>query len=86
MVNAKGFSGIFIVQSIAPVPTVNKVKREHRNSADSGSKRKPGRNFSEFLTKASEENEEASLHFSTATYGRDSMIHFFTYQPKEYRY
>ena len=84
---AKGFSGIFMVQSVAAVPSIGKVKRDHQNHSHSGTN---GQNssgcFAQILDKATEETRKASMECHTTTYGRDKLIRTFIYQPGEYHF
>ncbi len=81
----KGFSNIFIVHSVSAISRVDKPGRESKNPSSEDGRKTPQKNFRQFLAEASEEQKESAKGFSHATYGRDCMIHFFTYQPEKYR-
>ncbi len=87
MVNAKGFSGIFIVPSVTTVAGTGKIKRDNHKDSHSGSRdRDLNSSFSKLLSEAMEEKREEALNCQTTTYGRDSMLKVFFYQSGEYRY
>ncbi len=87
IVAANGFSSIFMVQSVAAVPGVGKVKREHYNAAqfEAGGKNSNG-SFAKILESAKEETRNSSMDCHTTTYGRDCQIRTFLYQSGEYRF
>jgi len=76
-----------MVQSVAAVPVAGKMKREHQNvSRFAGRNQNSSGSFSKVLEKTEEEIRNVSLDCHTTTYGRDSKIRIFVYQPVEYRY
>ncbi len=83
----KGFTGIFMVHSVAAVPNVGKVKREHYNSAYIGaSENSSNGSFAQALKHAKEEVQDSPMDCVTTTYGRDCMMQTFFYQPREYHF
>ena len=85
MVN--GFSGIFMVASVAAVSGVNRTGRDERRDAHSDSKKKDAeRLFASILEDSAKESKANVVDCRTTTYGRDSMMQNFLYQTREYRY
>lgn len=83
----KGFTGIFMVHSVAAVPNVGKVKREHNNPAYIGaSENSSSGSFAQALEHAKEEVQNSPMDCVTTTYGRDCMMRTFYYQPREYHF
>lgn len=83
MVN--GFSGIFMVTSVAAVSGVYKTGRDERRDAHSGSKKKE-KLFASILEESAKENRAEAVDCKTTTYGRDSRMQNYLYQTREYRY
>lgn len=76
-----------MVQSVAAVPSIGKVKRDHQNNSHSGTGgRNPGGGFAQILADAREETQKASMDCHTTTYGRDRQIRTFIYHPVEYHF
>lgn len=85
MVN--GFSGIFMVASVAAVTGVSKTRRDERREPSSELKKKNAEKlFSSILEERTQENKADVVDCRTTTYGRDSKMQSFLYQTKEYRY
>ncbi|MDE7249587.1 MAG: hypothetical protein K2N82_06810 [Lachnospiraceae bacterium] len=83
----KGFTGIFMVHSVAAVPNVGKVKREHYNPTFTEvSENSSNGSFAQALKHAKEESQSPSMDCVTTTYGRDCMMRTFYYQPREYHF
>lgn len=83
----KGFTGIFMVHSVAAVPNAGKVKREHYNPAYIGvSEKSSSGSFAQALEHAKEEVQNSPMDCVTTTYGRDLMMRTFYYQPREYHF
>ena len=64
-----------MVHSVVAVPSVGKIKRERRT---------PNGTFAQVLERAKEETKESPMSCVTTTYGRDSRMRTFFYQPREY--
>lgn len=76
-----------MVQSVAAVSGVGRIRREHRNTSYSGMKEKEANdNFAQVLEEAKKETRNTSMNCHTTTYGRDCKMRTFLYQPGEYRY
>lgn len=76
-----------MVHSVDAVPKVGKVKRDQQNAfySESGSQRSNG-SFAKVLERAKKETLNSSMDCHTTTYGRDSRIQTFFYQPREYHF
>lgn len=76
-----------MVHSVAAVPKARRIKRDHQNAfySDSGSQDSNG-SFAKVLENAKKETLNASMDCHTTTYGRDSRIQTFFYQPREYHF
>lgn len=76
-----------MVQSVAAVPSIGKVKRDHQNHSQSGTGgQNSGGCFAQILADAKEETRKASMECHTTTYGRDRQIRTFIYQSGEYHF
>lgn len=76
-----------MVQSVAAVSGVGKIRREPRDSFYSGTKEKESiENFAQIFEEAKQETRNTSIGCHTTTYGRDCKIRTFLYQPGKYRY
>lgn len=85
MVN--GFSGIFMVASVAAVSNVPKTRREEPRIPYSDFKKENGvRSFARILEENVKETKAALMDCNTMTYGRDSRMRDFSYQAREYHY
>lgn len=85
MVN--GFSGIFMVASVAAVSGVPRAKYDQRRGAHSDSKKKDAEKlFASILEGSVKESRARAVDCRTVTYGRDSKVQDFLYQTREYRY
>lgn len=85
MVN--GFSGIFMVASVAAVSSVYKTGRDERRDAHSDPKKKnTERLFASILEDSAKENRADAVDCRTTTYGRDSRLQNYLHQTREYRY
>ena len=76
-----------MVHSVVAVPTIGKVKRDHQNTSysDSGNQNSNG-SFAKVLEAAESEHCSSVMDCHTTTYGRDSQIRTFFYQPREYHF
>lgn len=74
-----------MVHSVDAVPKAGRIKRDQQKSfySDSGSHSSNG-SFAKVLENAKKETQNASMDCHTTTYGRDSRIQTFFYQPREY--
>lgn len=82
-----GFSGIFMVNSVAAVSGVYKAKRDERRDTRSDSKKKNAeRLFTSILNDSVRESRADVVDCQTITYGRDSKMQNYHYQTREYRY
>ena len=87
IIAAKGFSSIFMVQSVAAVSKTGKIKRDQQKTFDSESGNQSSNgSFAKVLENAKREAQNAPMDCHTTTYGRDSRIQTFFYQPREYRF
>ena len=76
-----------MVHSVAAVPNVGKVKREHQRLVYSGSMAESSnKSFAQVLERAKEETQSSPMNCVTTTYGRDCMMRTFFYQPREYHF
>ncbi|MDE7332838.1 MAG: hypothetical protein K2O16_11520 [Lachnospiraceae bacterium] len=76
-----------MVQSVAAVPSIGKVKRDHQNNSHSGNGGKNSSGgFAQVLADAREETRKTSMDCHTTTYGRDRQIRTFIYQSGEYHF
>ncbi|MCM1126902.1 MAG: hypothetical protein NC429_10570 [Lachnospiraceae bacterium] len=76
-----------MVHSVAAVPNVGRVKREHRNFSYYGDKETASNeSFAQVLERAKEETQESPMNCVTTTYGRDCKMRTFFYQPREYTF
>lgn len=83
----KGFTGIFMVHSVAAVPSVGKTRREHYNPTFTEvSENSSNGSFAQALEHAKEESQNSPMDCVTTTYGRDCMMRTFHYQPREYHF
>ncbi len=79
MVN--GFSGIFMVASVAAVSGVPKTRREEPRVPDF-KKGNGTRLFTQILEENLKETKRAAMDCNTTTYGRDSIMRDFSYQAR----
>lgn len=84
MVN--GFSGIFMVASVAAVSGVSKTRSDERRDAYSDSKKRNAEKLFASILEDSAKEKVNDVDCRTTTYGRDSMMQNFLYQTREYRY
>lgn len=76
-----------MVHSVAAVPNVGKIKREHQNPVYSGIMADSSNgSFAQVLERAKEETQNSPMDCVTTTYGRDCRIRTFYYQPREYHF
>ena len=76
-----------MVHSVAAVPNVGKIKREHRSPLYSGNiGNSSNGSFAQVLERAKEETQSSPMDCVTTTYGRDCMMRTFFYQPREYHF
>lgn len=76
-----------MVHSVVAVPSVGKVKREHCTPAYAGNMGNSSNGtFAQVLERAKEETKESPMSCVTTTYGRDSKMRTFFYQPREYHF
>lgn len=74
-----------MVHSVVAVPSVGKIKRERRTPSYTGNMESLSNGtFAQVLERAKEETKEAPMSCVTTTYGRDSRMRTFFYQPREY--
>lgn len=82
IVAARALSSIFMVQQVEAVPHVGKVIRDRYKSVYSDARKENSTGtFAQLLEDAVEENRSASMGCHITTYGRDSRIRIFDYQP-----
>lgn len=76
-----------MVHSVVAVPMIGKVKRDNQNTSysDSGNHSSNG-SFARVLEAAKNEVQDSAMDCHTTTYGRDSQIRTFFYQPREYHF
>lgn len=75
-----------MVQSVAAVSGVSKVRRDRRDISYPGTKeRESNDNFAQVLEEAKKETRNTSMNCHITTYGRDCRMRTFLYQPGEYR-
>ncbi|MDE5909519.1 MAG: hypothetical protein K2H52_12365 [Lachnospiraceae bacterium] len=76
-----------MVHSVAAIPKTGKIKRDQPKAFDSESGNQSSNgSFAKVLENAKRETQNASMDCHTTTYGRDSRIQTFFYQPREYHF
>ncbi len=74
-----------MVHSVVAVPSIGKIKRERRSPVYTGTMENSSNGtFAQVLERAKEETKESPMNCITTTYGRDSRMRTFLYQPREY--
>ncbi len=84
-----GVTGIFMVSSVMAVPVVKKVKKEPARAFVQVSKDDSSADsFAQALDQAVAEQTlpQAPTECYTVTYGRDSRLRRFIYQPRDYHF
>lgn len=76
-----------MVQQVEAVPHVGKTVRDRYKAVYPDSRKETSSGtFAQLLKDAVEENQSASISCHITTYGRDSRIRTFDYQPRTYHY
>lgn len=76
-----------MVHSVMAVSTVDKLKSDANNTADSHSHgRQQESLFAQILNQTVEEQQTAPRECHTVTYGQDCKLRTFEYQQREYHY
>lgn len=76
-----------MVHSVVAVPAIGKVKRDNQNASYSESRNQNSNgSFAKVLENATNETRDSAMDCHTTTYGADSQIRTFFYQPREYHF